>query len=198
MEQRKRSLILDGHPGQDSMSRSLAETYEAAARRAGHETRIVHLNALTFDPDFEYGSYREIKPLEPELEAFMQDLEWSEHFVLVTPMWWGGVPAKLKGLFDRAFLPGRAFDTRNTNRFGMPSPMLGGRSARVIISSDTPTFFMRLAYRNALLHQLRGQILGFIGLKPVRFTKLAQASHPKSGQVAKWQAKIADLGAAAA
>ncbi|MDN3719732.1 NAD(P)H-dependent oxidoreductase [Roseibium salinum] len=34
---------------------------------------------------------------------------WCEHFVVVHPLWWGGLPAKLKGVFDRILLPGMAF-----------------------------------------------------------------------------------------
>ena len=46
------------------------------------------------------------------------------------------MPAKLKGLFDRALLPGRAFDTRDTDWMGMPTPMLSGRTGRVIVTEQ--------------------------------------------------------------
>lgn len=189
----KRIFILNGHPAALSLSRTLAETYADAARQAGHEVRLVHLHELQFDHD-----YAENKPLEPRLDQLMQDLAWSEHFVMTTPMWWGGLPAKLKGLFDRAFIPGRAFDPRNLNRLGIPSPLLVGRSARVVFTSDTPGWFLRLVYKNALIWQLRRQILEFVGLKPARFTHLGPASHPKTGQVARWLEQVRHLGAAAA
>ena len=118
--------------------------------------------------------------------------------MMSTPMWWGGLPAKLKGLFDRALLPGRAFDTRNKTLVGLPRPMLTGRTARVVITSDTPGWFMRLAYKNALIWQLRRQILEFVGLKPTRLTHLGPASEPKAGEVARWVAQVRRLGSQAA
>ena len=118
--------------------------------------------------------------------------------MMVTPMWWGGLPAKLKGLFDRALLPGRAFDTRSKNLIGMPLPLLGGRSARVVITSDTPGWFMRLAYKNAMVWQLRRQILEFVGLKPTRLTLLGPASEAKPEQVQRWVRQLGDMGALAA
>ena len=118
--------------------------------------------------------------------------------MMSTPMWWGGLPAKLKGLFDRALLPGRAFDTRKKSLFGLPLPMLSGRSARVVITSDTPGWFMRLAYKNALIWQLRRQILEFVGLKPTRLTHLGPASEARPEQVQRWVKQIQDLGAQAA
>lgn len=193
----KRVFILDGHPAAASLSRHFALAYAQAAESAGHSVRVAHLHDLSFDSDFEFGSYRQIKPLEPDLERFLDDLEWSEHLVLLTPMWWGGLPAKLKGLIDRALLPGRAFDTLNV-KWGLPKPLLGGRTARVIITSDTPGWFFRLAYRNALIWQIRGQILGFVGFKPSRFNHFSGASDAKPDQVEAWTARVRKLGAAAA
>lgn len=194
----KKILILDGHPAESSLSRTFAQTYADAARDKGHDVRLVHLSDLQFDHDFGQGNYHDFKPLEPVLEKVLQDFEWSEHLVLTTPMWWGGLPAKLKGLIDRMFIPGRTFDTRNTTKIGFPAPMLTGRTARVILTSDTPGWFMRLIYRQALIRQVRDQILGFVGFKPTRFTYFAGASYPKPGSVDRWVSKVAKIGAAAA
>lgn len=194
----KRILILDGHPAAESLSRSLASSYASGARSAGHEVRIVHLHDLHFDPDFGAAGYSQLKPLEPSLALVLEGLAWSNHFVLTLPMWWGGLPAKLKGLFDRVLLPGHAFDTRNPNWLGMPSPLLGGRTARVVITSDTPGWFMRLAYKNALIWQLRGQILAFVGIKPARFTHFGPATRPKPGHIDQWLRQMELLGKGAA
>lgn len=193
----KRIFILNGHPAADSLSRALAQTYRDAASAAGHEVRMVHIHDLAFDSDFGFAGFKQIKPLEPSLTAVLDDIEWSNHIVLTTPMWWGGLPAKLKGLIDRSLLPGRAFDTRNTNN-GMPLPMLGGRSARVIVTSDTPGWFMRLVYGNAIFGQLRGQIFGLVGIKPTRFTHFSGASDSTPRTTSKWLDQVRKMGAAAA
>ncbi|WP_298256893.1 NAD(P)H-dependent oxidoreductase [uncultured Litoreibacter sp.] len=189
----KRIFILVGHPAETSLSRSLAETYKEAAQTSGNEVRITYLHDLDFDADFEYGGYSKHKPLEPCLTAFQGDLEWAEHFVLVTPMWWGGLPAKLKGLFDRTLLPGWAFDTR-TRKMGLPLPLLTGRTARAVVTSDTPDFFFGLLYGKALLRQLKGQIFKFIGLKPVGISHFSQATSPKPEKVELWLADMRKLG----
>ena len=132
--------------------------------------------------------------MEPALEQVLEDLAWSEHVVLATPMWWGGIPAKLKGLFDRVLLPGRTFDTRKKT-FGLPTPMLAGRTARVILTSDTKGWLLRFVYHNAILNQLRCQIFSFIGIKPTRFTQFANASHPSELTVARWLSDVRHLGA---
>ena len=195
--QSKNIVVLNGHPGQRSLSKSLSEAYAGAARDAGHDLRVHHLSDMVFDMDFGEAGFSETKALEPDLEAFLADLEWADHVVVAAPMWWGSLPAKLKGLFDRALLPGRTFDTRNTSLLGLPDPMLTGKTARVLMTSDTPAVFLRLFYSDAVKKTLRRQILGFVGIKPTRFTQFAPASHAAEAKVQGWLKQAAKLGAVA-
>ncbi|MEO1380288.1 MAG: NAD(P)H-dependent oxidoreductase [Pseudomonadota bacterium] len=189
----KRIFILNGHPAESSLSKAVSEAYAEAAVVAGHDVRIKHLHEFEFDADYGFSGYNENKPLEPALEAFQADIEWSEHVVLAAPMWWGGLPAKLKGLIDRTFLPGWAFDTRKL-KMGMPTPMLGGRTARAFVTSDTPNFLFGLLYKRALFRQLKGQIFHFVGIKPLKLTHFSPASHADRDRTGPWIAMAANLG----
>lgn len=186
-------ILLNGHPAVSSLSRALADAYETGARQAGHDLRRLDLPEMVFDADFGQAGFRNAKPLEADLSAFMDGLEWAEHFVLVTPMWWGGLPARLKGLFDRSFLPGNSFDARR-KKFGLPLPLLSGRTARVVVTSDTPHWAQRLLYRRAMQVQLSRQILGFVGLRPVRYTHFSPVEHADERRIAKWISEAEDLG----
>ena len=192
----QRIFILNGHPGPSSLAGQAMDRYASAAIAAGHEVRVTQLADLSFDPDRGKAGYSNAKPLEPVLERELENLEWCSHFVLAFPLWWGGFPAKLKGWIDRVFVNGRTFTTDRTTSIGLPAPLLAGRSARVLITSDTPRSFLWLAYRDAILRQLKGQILGFCGFKPVRITFFAPASHPKPGAVDILLKKMDQLGGA--
>lgn len=194
----RKILILNGHPGQSSLSKSLCAAYRDAAEAQGHEVRCHDISQMQFDMDYGEGGYGAPKALEPDLAAFLSDLEWAGHVVLATPLWWGAMPAKLKALFDRALLPGRAFDTRRTNFMGVPAPMLTGKSARVLLTSDTPALWLRLFYGNAVQKILSRQILGFVGIRPARFTAFAPATDAPDARVRGWLQKAAGLGARAA
>lgn len=195
--QPKRVLVLDGHPAPTSLSRGFAEAYAETATACGHEVRLRHLSDMTFDPDHETGGYATTKPLEPVLQEVLDDLDWCAHFVICAPMWWGSFPAKLKGLIDRSFIPGRTFSTRETTFLGLPKPLLTGRSARVVITSDSPGYYLRLAHGNAMKRQVKGQILGFVGFRPVRFSYFAPASDPGAAQVEAWMKAVRSCAAKA-
>jgi putative NADPH-quinone reductase len=56
---------------------------------------------------------------------------------------------------------------------------------------------MRLLYRNALVWQLRHQVLGFVGIRPVRLGWFAAASHARPATVQRWLAQARAWGARA-
>ncbi|WP_422376850.1 NAD(P)H-dependent oxidoreductase [Roseibium sp.] len=163
----KRILVLDGHPADGSFCGALAQNFADNAAQAGQEVRIRHLSAMQFDPDFGQSGFKDAKPLEPDLEALWQDILWCEQFVLAHPLWWGGLPAKLKGLFDRVLLPGTAF--RYVEGKPLPEKLLKGRTAQVLVTSDTPGWFYRWVYGAGTRKQLEKQILNFCGLKPAGY-----------------------------
>jgi putative NADPH-quinone reductase len=117
---------------------------------------------MTFDPNLA-GGYKTQQEMEPDLVVFLEALRWCDTLILVHPMWWGAAPAKLKGLIDRVFLPGIAFAYEGDGHF--PKKLFEGRTARVLITTDTPSWYLWLGYRNGWLNVLRRQILDFVGLK---------------------------------
>jgi putative NADPH-quinone reductase len=157
-----RVLVLDGHPDGHSLCGALAAAAAEGARARGAEVRVLSLSAMAFDANLA-GRYKTKQVLEPDLEQFLEALRWCETLILVHPMWWGAAPAKLKGLIDRVFLPGIAFAYEGDGHF--PKKLFEGRTARVLITTDTPGWYLWLGYRNGWLNVLRRQILDFVGLK---------------------------------
>ena len=98
----KRILIIQGHPDEQSFNHALHLAYKKGATRAGAEIQEIFVSQLTFNPNLRYG-YRQRTDLEPCLIEAQNKIKWAEHIVLVYPVWWGSLPAILKGFFDRVF-----------------------------------------------------------------------------------------------
>ena len=160
----KRVLIILGHPSTDSFCGAIATCYFEAATQAGREVRIVQLGALNFDPVLHEG-YNQIQTLEQDLLDAQADIMWAEHLVFVFPLWWGGVPALLKGFIDRTFLPGFAFKYRQGKVF--PDKLLIGRTAHLLVAMDTAPWYYKWVYWMPGLHQMRKHTLAFCGIKPL-------------------------------
>ncbi|WP_256830972.1 NAD(P)H-dependent oxidoreductase [Pseudomonas sp. Pse1] len=159
----KRILVILGHPSHDSFCGALTERYVQAAKDAGHQVRELRLGSLDFDPILREG-YRQVQPLEADLLQAQADITWAEHLTFVYPIWWGAIPALLKGFFDRVFLPGFAFKYRPGKAF--PEQLLRGRSADLLVTMDTPPWYYRWVYRMPGLHQMRKTTLAFCGIRP--------------------------------
>ncbi len=169
----------------DPLSRRLADAYEGAAKKAGYEVRRMNLGELNFDPILHHG-YRSRMDLEPDLLTVQQNLTWCEHFVLVFPNWWGGMPALLKGMWDRMFLPRFAF-SMHKNKLGWDK-LLKGRSARVIILCSNLPIFDYIAFGNYTA-SIGWSILRFAGFNTniISFGPSESASETKR---LKWIAKV--------
>ena len=162
MEHHRILLILASPSG--SFGAALAEAYASAARQSGHDVRQLELERLQFDPLLRQG-YRSEQPLEPDLLAARQAIEWAGHLVFVYPIWWGSVPALLKGFLDRVLLPGFAFRYRAGQAF--PERLLGGRSAQLLVTMDTPPWYFRWIFRAPGIQQMKKTTLEFCGIRPV-------------------------------
>ncbi|MBL4666316.1 MAG: NAD(P)H-dependent oxidoreductase [Sneathiella sp.] len=193
----KRILTLNGHPADTSLSDGLISAYLDGTSATDYETRRHDLSKMSFDPDIGSNGYGDPKPLEDDLEKFLSDLEWCEHFVIASPLWWGGMPSKLKGLFDRTLLPGRAFDPR-IMKAGLPKPLLTGKTARILLTSDTPNWAFSLMYSWAARKQMERQILKFIGIKPIKFSNFAPAGEASREKIDQWMNSVRDMGRKAA
>ncbi|MCL2178827.1 MAG: NAD(P)H-dependent oxidoreductase [Proteobacteria bacterium] len=161
----KRMLVVLGHPSSDSFCGALGETYAQSAKNAGHDVRFLRLHALKFDPILHNG-YRTIQPLEQDLLQAQADITWAEHLTFIYPIWWGGIPALLKGFLERVFLPGFAFKYREGKPF--PDKLLKGRTAHLLVTMDTPPWYYKWVFRMPGLHQMRKATLEFCGIKPLK------------------------------
>ncbi|MCU0678155.1 MAG: NAD(P)H-dependent oxidoreductase [Candidatus Pacebacteria bacterium] len=158
----KKILVLCGHPDHESFSGEVASSYERSSREAGHEVVRVNIGQLHFDPILHKG-YKEIQHLEPDLVDLQNRFREAEHIVIVYPNWWCAMPAILKGLFDRFWLPGFAFNfNKETKRI---DKHLKGRSARVIVLSGSHSPFQTWWRFGDFTNEIQYGILEFAGIR---------------------------------
>lgn len=180
-------LLIDGHPDEGRFASHLLDIYEAALPADCTITRV-NVRKMEFTPHLRHG-YLKRTDWEPDIAALAEKFDACDHAVFAFPMWWGAEPAELKGLIDRLFLPGFMYQFREGS--ALWDKYLEGRSADVIATMDTPPFFLRLLYGNAIIKRWKGQVLGFVGFAPVRFLAcgpIKDGGAEKS--IAKWTRRI--------
>ncbi|MBF0203631.1 MAG: NAD(P)H-dependent oxidoreductase [Desulfamplus sp.] len=183
----KRILVILGHPAKNSFCNALADSYITGAKVGGNEVKLISLANLSFDPVLHEG-YATIQELEPDLVAAQAAITWAQHIVFVYPIWWGAIPALLKGFIDRVFLPGFAFKFKEGSAFW--DSLLSGRSAHLLVTMDTPPWYFRWVFRMPGHNQMKRTILEFCGIKPVRISSFGSIKGSSLQKREKWLAEV--------
>lgn len=154
---------------------------------------LVELGKLAFDPVLRRG-FADGQPLEPDLERAWAAMAAADELVFVHPTWWGGPPALLKGFIDRVFLPGHAFRYREGSPF--PDQLLRGKSARLLVTMDSPPWWFRWVTGQPGHRLLKKAVLEFCGVKPVTVHAFGPVRGSTPARREAWLDRARRLGAA--
>lgn len=182
-------VVILGHPVSGSLCEGMARAYAEGAQRAGAQVRFLDVGALDFNPSLQAGYGQ---ALEPGLQAAQADITWAHHLVWVYPIWWGAMPAALKGFIDRVFLPGYAFKYRKGS--SLWDRLLAGRSAELLVTMDSPPWYFRWVTRMPGHHQMKKAILEFCGIRPVKVHSFGPVRTASPERLKQWLARARQLG----
>lgn len=186
----KKILVFLGNPSKESYSGRIADAYGASAREAGNEVERINIEDLHFDPVLHQG-YNTIQELEPDLKMMQEKINWADHIVFVYPNWWCSMPAVMKGMFDRMWLPGFAFNFDKESKKLIQR--LKGKTARVIIVAGTHTPFMTWWKFGDYTNEISHGILGFAGIK-TSVSAFGPTEKVSSNVLDHWVEKVKELG----
>jgi NAD(P)H dehydrogenase (quinone) len=158
------------HPEQRSLSGSLRDEGVRAPTEAGHACRLSDLYAMGWKATVDRGDFggdpedgrggggcvpderlvvtstsrraHRDGTLSPDIRAEQEKLARADTVVLRFPLWWYGMPAVLKGWFDRVFVKGFAYGVADpehpgrTLRYGQG--LLAGKRALVVVTAGSP------------------------------------------------------------
>ncbi|MHB0879566.1 NAD(P)H-dependent oxidoreductase [Paenibacillus sp. SEL1] len=187
----KKILVIQGNPVAGSYGEALAQFYVKGAKAAGAEVRLLQLSELDFNPNL-LGGYRNKLPLEPDLIQAQESIKWAEHLVFVFPIWWGSLPALMKGFIDRTFMPGFAFKYQKGKP--LPDKLLKGRTARLITTMDGPHWYYRFFQGQPGHRMMKDSTLHLCGVKPVHSTAIDLMNKLSDQQRNDWLSKVEQLG----
>lgn len=106
-------LVVYCHPVETSFHAALHQEVLTNLKAAGHTVDDCDLYAEGFNPVLsceERLGYHDVPSNQLPLASHVERLRKVEAIVFCFPTWCFGLPAMLKGYFDRLFMPGVAFD----------------------------------------------------------------------------------------
>jgi NAD(P)H dehydrogenase (quinone) len=147
-----RVLIVCAHPNPQSFTHATTKEFARGLAEGKHESQVVDLHAIGFDPVFRLQDYAQF-PGSPLTAGTPKDVleqqekvAWADGLVFITPVFWMGFPAILKGWIERVFAYGFAYALTPEGWKGDLSgriPLLKHRKALII----SGTFFHEQHYQ---------------------------------------------------
>jgi NAD(P)H dehydrogenase (quinone) len=205
-------LLLYAHPEQASFTGAMKDAAVEALSEAGHTVEVSDLYGEGFNPvpgrhdfttvaDPQRFHYQSEQMHASKHGGFAADIVREQQraarahlIVLVFPLWWGGMPAILKGWFDRVCAYGFAYADGKRYDSGF---FHGRRAILGIATGGTANrFTLDGAYGDMeqVLHGIQHCALGYLGLQ-VEAPFIAYAA-PRIGDaeraelLAAWQARL--------
>lgn len=139
-------LVVFSHPVAESFARSLLDRCVADLESAGHEVMVKDLYAEGFLPALsaeERRDYENVPHNRGPIAAEVAALEEARGLLLIYPTWWYGMPAMLKGWFDRVWIPGVAFGLDPQRGISIHTLVRIDR-LMVVTTYGAPRWFIRL------------------------------------------------------
>ena len=188
----KHILIVQGHPDASALHlcHALARAYEDGAISGGHRVESIDIGQLDFPLLRSKRDWDEGAAPQNLLEA-QASIKRADHLVIVYPLWLGGMPALLKGFLEQVLRPAIGFSVDGLAVRGRP---LQGRSARIIVTMGMPAFIYRWYFGAHSLKSLRRNILGFLGVAPVRHTLIGGVDSLNEERRNAWIHRLRGLG----
>lgn len=131
-------LLITCHPYDGSFNASVATALKQTICEKGHNVSEIDLiedgfNPVMTSPDLRaWGKGQSVDPLVPKYQS---EIEKADVLVFPFPIWWGAMPAVLKGFCDKVLLPGWAY------KYGEHGELVGlqtSKKAIVITTMETP------------------------------------------------------------
>ena len=129
-----RHLIIVAHPRFKSFNHTVVDAYTMALAEHGHHVACRDLYAIGFNPILTARDITAVARGKPprDISRELNAMRAADAITLISPLWWGGFPAMLKGYIDRVFTAGSAYLSKDKNyRSG-----LSGKRGAVITTSE--------------------------------------------------------------
>lgn len=129
-------LVLFCHPSQQSFNHAVLEAYCSELKDNGHKVTVRNLYQSPLHPILTQEEYEDTlkERYEPEVAQEQELISWCDCVTMIYPIWWGGMPALLKGYVDRVFSYGFAYELDGED----PIPRMKGKSTVTICTTGTP------------------------------------------------------------
>ena len=167
-------LIIYSHPNPKSFCHAILEAVTETLAGRKQDVVVRDLYALGFEPVLKASDLAAIQAgkVPGEIKTEQDHIAWSDIMTVIHPVWWTGLPAMIKGYFDRVFSYGFAYSVDKSgivkllkdkkaivfNTQGTPADLYEKSGMFVAMKKTSDTGIYEFCGINVLAHQFFGAV----------------------------------------
>ncbi len=167
-----RHLVIAAHPSAKSFNHAVVEAYVSALKERGHQVECRDLYAMKFNPVLSARDLTAVASGKASRDIRIEQtvIRRSDVVTLISPLWWSGFPALLKGYLDRVFCAGFAYVIKRQEYL----PGLSGKKGVIITTSGATTAELKSGGTLRALKTIQDEgFMAFCGIEMVRHLYLS-------------------------
>lgn len=148
--------IILAHPWHGSFNKAILDAITAKYDTVNKPYKVIDLNKDNFNPvmtEAELALYSQGKALDPLVSSYQEVLKICTEIVFIFPIWWGTMPAVLKGFFDKVLLKDMAFNYQN----GW-TPLLNINKSTIITTSESDTDAFKISIIDTVIPNMLSSV----------------------------------------
>ncbi len=159
------TVILYAHPNTEKVGNCqtiLNETLLFLDKK-NHKYLLLDLYKESFNPCLSAEEYYVCgnTDISEETLRYQKILNEAKYIIIIHPIWWAGMPAILKGFFDKVLTPGFGYKYVK----GIPRKLFKNKRAVVFETSGGPWWWIHIGQGSRSSKNISKDILGFLGIK---------------------------------
>lgn len=174
-----KTTIILSHPWHGSFNKAIMDSVVNQLEQAKKAYQVIDLNKVAFNPVLEekdLALFSKGETTDPMVQKYQHMLMETDELVFIFPVWWFGIPAILKGFFDKVMLKDFAYMEGKTGLKGLLTHI---KRTTVITTSELPTWYLILFSGNPIKGTFIRSTLRGIGLKKVKWLNSGMTSSGK-------------------
>lgn len=160
-------IVVTAHPYEKSFNRAITDTVVQHLESRGAAIKVKDLVKMNYNPVLQKEDLKAAFTKEYQLDVLKEheDLLWADAIVNIAPLWWGSMPAVMKGYYERSLTSGFAY--------GTDQQLAGTRSYTIMTAGANPDY-LEDSRQKTMIEGLVDNIFGACGFADIELKLFLQ------------------------
>lgn len=175
-----KSTIIYAHPYKQSYNHAILENIKNGLNENNEEFELIDLVSDGFDPvmsEEDLAGYNKGIVNDELIKLYQKKINSADKLIFIFPIWWGGMPAIMKGFFDKIFLKNFAYKIEKGRVVGLLNFL---KRTLIITTSSRTTSLLQSKWGDPIgttLVESTFKVVGIDNYEWINFDSISKSSN---------------------